>query len=136
MKDIFREMHSGKRCDNGEDANPKWRGDSDSPSRESMSAYRKLGFNAKERYVSIVPLRRALRANVGNMWDAVYSDICKSVRRRKERYLVLEWLEWLVDRDCFVVCGVAYRYSKFSPEPVRVDGFCVIDGVLCYQQRN
>jgi len=52
----------------------------DLPSKESMSAGRKHGYDRKQLNEHLNPLYRYLDKQVGRPWDKVYSEICERIR--------------------------------------------------------
>lgn len=105
----------------------KW--NEDSPTHERM----RKNNNWYGKYVNYTKLKRYLRSRVGDKWDDVYSDISHKYPEWKEAIKS----SWTVNLNVRVKNGIVYRAvnPKYFDFSIKVEGFYVLDGKLCYQGR-
>lgn len=97
-----------------------------SPKRISTSQSRSKSGFSKESGMTLRPLQRFLRSNIGQQWSKVYSDICRRIDKRTfEGNNLLTYVKWQVITDC--VMGIDRKvYMKLTfGSYVLVSGFYV-----------
>lgn len=86
-KVITERERSGNPCRNAKTRmSVQWKGhdaDYDIPNRMSSSANRQHGYSAKQFTDVLGPIYRYLDKQVGRPWNKVYSELCKSLDKRK-----------------------------------------------------
>jgi hypothetical protein len=101
----------------------------DSSTVVSMGRGRQYGYNQKQLNENLSPLRGFLRANVGRVWDDVYSEMRQNIRWDNiVQQHILQHLWQYVERNVVLIDGIAHgRHSYYEARyyPLRQDQFYV-----------
>lgn len=92
----------------------------DPPFRSSVGRY------GKDSGFFLEPFRGWLANSVGRSWNAIYSELARTLRKSPEhRRQILQWLEYYVVRSCFVVFEGEQPYAvgrEHSPSCLEITG--------------